>query len=719
MVDQAAPVDKDSQKANFCVVDNTEFWNANIYRPLDPTKKEIRILRILPATETDEIVCELEQNISLLALSESQPWNGPLQMFQLEPFHASDYYSDSAGEPWDASDFYRQSAELVDEGIDAQTSVSEDSVPPSALQAQWYLPKARFASLQQIPEGMGYFGLSYVVGDVKEPRIITVDGTPYKISRNLDKAIRRLRQLWPRAFIRIWIDQICINQSGVRERGHQVKMMSAIYRHARGTVAWLGDDEQGKEMTLCEAFYDLRALAPRLIDCGVIDRSQASLNSEAYEETLTDLEEVLRRPGVSDSIMRLSSLPYWSRLWIVQEVLLSRATVFVYGSRPLTFQLVNKVTDVLRSLCQKATDRDPVIRPYLAFQGMSVLRKLDSNPLAAVTAELRLNWRENRYHAAFRAGPRLKASDRRDYVYGMLGFLGSEHGIEPDYSDSNTTEMTFIATTKAIIKHDGNLAVLNLCYQSTLRGTLDLPSWVPNLSEDHMEEDLTALNDPSESSHLPKLQKCTALEPLFLHDNVLECSAKLLGRLAMPKSFSRVSPDTLEFGKDIGTSADSESVQESFIQFRRDCIKCAAAAGLGPPPAKYPPTGEDMDTAIKNSFGIGALGNTIPQLRDHSVDKGQSLYQWTDFCLPRGQWRFFVSPDGILGLAPAVAESTDVLAVLFDNSKPVILRPLREQWGYDFKLIGRASLHGFDTVASLKQLRKPEFRHLLRRIRIH
>ena len=418
--------------------------------------------------------------------------------------------------------------------------------------------------------------------------------------------------------------------------------------------------------------------------------------------------------------MRLSSLPYWSRLWIVQEVLFSRATLFVYGNRPLTFQLVTRVWDVLEALCEKAKSLDPVIRPFLVSQGMRVLQELVSNRLTIATLHLRLApCCENRYYMSFRAGTQLRASDRRDSVYCMLGFLGPEHGIEPDYSKSNTTEKTFIAATKAIIKHDGNLAVLNLCCQSTAKCTLELPSWVPDLSDDHMKDDLHPLNDPSNSSRLPKLQKCTVFEPQFLHDNVLECSAKLLGRLAMPKTLSRVSPDTLELGKNVGTSAVSESVQESFMLFRRACIRCVMAAGLPPPPAKYAPTGEDMEAAIKISFGIGTLSNTIPQLRDQSHERGRSPYQWTDLCVPEGRWRFFVSPDGLLGLAPRVARSTDVLAVLFDNSRPVVLRPLREQWGYDFELIGTASLHGSDTVANLKQLRKPKFRHQLRRIRIH
>lgn len=38
----------------------------------------------------------------------------------------------------------------------------------------------------------------------------------------------------------IWVDAICINQSDVKERNHQVHIMQRIYTNAASVVVWLG-----------------------------------------------------------------------------------------------------------------------------------------------------------------------------------------------------------------------------------------------------------------------------------------------------------------------------------------------------------------------------------------------------------------------------------------------------------------------------------------------
>ena len=216
MVDQAAPVDQDAQKANFCVVDNSTFWDARIYLPLDPSKKEIRLLRILPAIDNNEIVCELEQNISLLGRPQQ---NAPSVIKQL----GQDY--DEMLLNRSASEFEPRTNELLEV---REGTASNHNEPTSVLQTQWYHPASRFARFSRIPEGMEYFGLSYAVGETTELETIIVSGMQYSVSYNLVRAIRRLRQLWPGASLRMWIDQVCIDQHNVNERGHQVKMMSAI-----------------------------------------------------------------------------------------------------------------------------------------------------------------------------------------------------------------------------------------------------------------------------------------------------------------------------------------------------------------------------------------------------------------------------------------------------------------------------------------------------------
>ncbi|EUC30135.1 hypothetical protein COCCADRAFT_43920, partial [Bipolaris zeicola 26-R-13] len=36
----------------------------------------------------------------------------------------------------------------------------------------------------------------------------------------------------------LWVDQICIDQSNVRERNHQVNLMSRIYKQCKSVITW-------------------------------------------------------------------------------------------------------------------------------------------------------------------------------------------------------------------------------------------------------------------------------------------------------------------------------------------------------------------------------------------------------------------------------------------------------------------------------------------------
>jgi hypothetical protein len=85
-----------------------------------------------------------------------------------------------------------------------------------------------------------YEALSYAWG---EP---TMSSTVYEvashatlhITSNLSQALHAIRfEHTPRV---LWIDAICINQSDLGEKGHQVALMGQIYRNAQRVVVWLG-----------------------------------------------------------------------------------------------------------------------------------------------------------------------------------------------------------------------------------------------------------------------------------------------------------------------------------------------------------------------------------------------------------------------------------------------------------------------------------------------
>ena len=68
---------------------------------------------------------------------------------------------------------------------------------------------------------------------------MTLNGTPFGISANLEAALVRLRL--PDAERTLWVDAICINQDDEAEKRREVMRMSAIYNSAKQVVVWLGE----------------------------------------------------------------------------------------------------------------------------------------------------------------------------------------------------------------------------------------------------------------------------------------------------------------------------------------------------------------------------------------------------------------------------------------------------------------------------------------------
>jgi hypothetical protein len=85
-----------------------------------------------------------------------------------------------------------------------------------------------------------YGALSYVWGSIEPGETIMFNGVPgKKISANLAAALRQLRKEDEATLL--WVDQLCINQEDLDERGQQVQLMSAIYSGASYTPIWLGE----------------------------------------------------------------------------------------------------------------------------------------------------------------------------------------------------------------------------------------------------------------------------------------------------------------------------------------------------------------------------------------------------------------------------------------------------------------------------------------------
>lgn len=115
----------------------------------------------------------------------------------------------------------------------------------SRLAQSWFKPDRMSTS---------YEALSWVWGDLKIRKEITVNGQKLEVTTSLMAALEHLRDVSdPRE---LWVDAICINQRDLEERNQQIQIMEHIYSFASTVLVWLGERNEysDKAFDLIEKF---------------------------------------------------------------------------------------------------------------------------------------------------------------------------------------------------------------------------------------------------------------------------------------------------------------------------------------------------------------------------------------------------------------------------------------------------------------------------------
>jgi hypothetical protein len=143
--------------------------------------------------------------------------------------------------------------------------------------------------------------------------MIIVNGVEVGVSENLEAALQEM-SIHMGGF-KIWIDALCINQNDLTERSHQVKRMKEIYRGASKVIAWMGPKTQDTHL----AFQVIKDIATETwnkehrLSGGEVPVLWNSIRTD--RSRYTD-----RQWSAFDAFLEL---PYWSRVWIIQELAMS------------------------------------------------------------------------------------------------------------------------------------------------------------------------------------------------------------------------------------------------------------------------------------------------------------------------------------------------------------------------------------------------------------
>ena len=153
---------------------------------------------------------------------------------------------------------------------------------------------------------------------------ICVNGKLLSVTPNLRDALIRLRSSNPKGLL--WVDAICINQDDLVERGSQVNIMSEIYGQSTEVVVWLGEEDlQTRDTTNLIREIALTARA-HAINGKLVNPRLFSRWAFEDPETLSWMGLPCVTKAQWKALMHLYSRRWFERLWVVQEVALSRNT---------------------------------------------------------------------------------------------------------------------------------------------------------------------------------------------------------------------------------------------------------------------------------------------------------------------------------------------------------------------------------------------------------
>ena len=310
-----------------------------------------------------------------------------------------------------------------------------------------------------------YEALSYLWGDQFPKFTINVNDQPFAIGHNLYTAMCYLRhRTTPRT---LWIDALCINQTDNAEKGCQIRRMGAIYSNASEVLVWLGESD-----TDIDRAMDMLCDMERTLDVSKLDSYYD--NSEPELDWWADIRyDKSVHPGLN----KLFNRPWFSRIWVVQEVSLSQRVPIIHcGDRCVSFKLL---WDLKYHLGLPTIDGNSVQKALgLAPQTCSEIR--DFGARWNKSASLLSNADDKLLQHFLRCTSSRECTEPRDRVFGLLGLLSPEFVLAhfPDYNEP--VAKIYSRTMKLLLTH-GGISWLQYAKNTTMS---DLPSWCIDFSTD-------------------------------------------------------------------------------------------------------------------------------------------------------------------------------------------------------------------------------------------
>lgn len=313
----------------------------------------------------------------------------------------------------------------------------------------------------------------------------------------------------------IWIDAACINQSDDLEKSSQVSHMGRVYSMAEKTLIFLGpaDDQSGQLLdvmdrvgsriskTKTSGYWNFTTLG-----LAVQGHEQQRATSHLTYKRVIGLLRIRRFHRRLRKVAKLSDLeslantethplmnePWWTRVWVIQELILSQSPWFIYGRRIVAADHIASVVlfvDIVRDYAQMTTTTGLKIEETNLLDAASRCSEFN---LPAIDLYLEkkfstggdLGWPLGFVLSAIRRSTYLgticlHTSQPIDQIYGILGLVTAwpegQAAILPDYSLSSLD--VFAKATIAVSESATSRFFTQLRTATYPKNIPGLPSW--------------------------------------------------------------------------------------------------------------------------------------------------------------------------------------------------------------------------------------------------
>ncbi|KAE9371116.1 HET-domain-containing protein [Stipitochalara longipes BDJ] len=594
-----------------------------------------------------------------------------------------------------------------------------------------------------------YAALSYVWGDSRNRVPIVCDERIVKVTVNLADALRHIRDHTEYKFV--WADAICINQVDNEEKGHQVKRMRKVYENAIEVLVWLGKDDEG----VAEDCFSLIRETNEHLDHQL----------EIYGKVI-EIPPFIRESPISfdksrwDRVRKLIDLPWFSRLWVLQEAALAKQCRLLWGENQLSLA-------ELCEMCYFFTYRSDLwtLAGSLTF-GMVIdsfevqrtYRTMKSWMGTKPLMKLELKEARNRiFLDVLSVGRLLKVSFEVDRVYAFLGNpLARKHGeqeslIEPDYGKS--MQEVYFEVACELLAHPREAPYLLACVDhhssDSVKGTTlgrdgAFPSWVPRWDKNYRQ---ALISHPTYWFQASGLQ--TKFEATVQNDKSLLLSGIIFDKIVWTSDIIdgyNILLNTDRWSKDTTTSGKPfidllfTQVQQAFYQhfpsrrYKLYTISMEDAFSLtmmrhypAKPPDRfdliahqreysaYLQAARKLAGTLTKKGTSGAVRKWLasfrrtakpPQLQDAVQNIGETSPFTYERRLHFNSFRrFAITKSGRFGLVPWLAEPNDVCCVCPGMQVPLILRSIEDG---RYGLVGDSYIHGVMAGEVMGELEKGE-----------